>query len=268
MAAAAIHVAYLNARDSDSYGRGRHLARQCREVLAEIERFAKAFSGSLPPQVEATIQKFIADRGTLFQEASEGPDTQDERSRAVIVFIAALKSELEFLLSDTQKILKLRSELALAHLQRSIAADPDIQKKWRLAFSKGETACEMLGSAHLLGHGIFPFKASGPKSITDLVFQEPLVEYPEFVEGLVLTEWKKATEKEIDDQFEVAKRQSDGYAPGVLSGNELTAYRYLVVVTDGPRRATTDENTKGVTFRRVVISVNPLTTSAQAKKKS
>jgi hypothetical protein len=266
--AAQLHANFLKVRDSDSYNRGGYLAKQCRDALLAIEGFAARFRQSLPPAAAAAIDEFVQSRRALFAEAADGADARDERSRAALVLLVALESQISFLLSDVQAVLHTRSEQGFAHLQRSIAADPDIQKKWRRAFASGEVACEKLGAAHLLFFGIWAFKAQSPRAITDLVFQDIKVDdAPGFASGLVLTEWKAAKAKAVEEAFVRALEQAKLYAPGALSGNELTGYRYLVVVTDGPPAAVPDDiDVSGVRYRHVLISVSPTNVSTQAAK--
>jgi hypothetical protein len=191
--AAELHASFLKVRDSDSFGRGKYLSEQCSEVFSAIEMFVNTFRASLPPAAVTAIDSFINARRSLFKEAVQGPDTHDERNRAVLIFLPTLETQVSFLLRDNQPAIRARSELAFSHLQRSIAADPDVRKKWQAAYDEGETRCEGLGAVHLLSHGIYAFKITGEKARTDLVYQDAMTTHPmEYVAGLVLTEWKKA----------------------------------------------------------------------------
>ena len=272
-AAAQLHAAFLNIRESDSYGRSTYLADLCREALTSIEGFVARYRSTLPSEAVTAIDQFIAARRTLFHEAVAAADVRQERSRAAIVLLATLESRISFLLSDLQAAILARSELAFAHLQRSIAADPDFRRKWITAFDAGEVACEKLGAAHLFSHGIWAFKAAAAGAITDLIFQDTAVtEAPTVASGLVLTEWKKATGSHVQDSFSAAQRQAKLYSPGALSGNELTTYRYLVVVTDAQStRAPEDVQVGGVRYRHILLSINPaspLVQSAGDRRKS
>jgi hypothetical protein len=77
--------------------------------------------------------------GSLFKEAEEASDTKEERGRAVLVLLAALDTQISFLLSDNQPAVRARFELAMSHLQRSIAVDEDLRSKWLTAFEEGES---------------------------------------------------------------------------------------------------------------------------------
>jgi len=162
--------------------------------------------------------------------------------------LAAFESEMSFLLSDVQQHIRSRSERAFSHLQRLIIVDkntPDLRIE---AFNEGEVSCEKLGAVHLLLHGIWAFKVNATGGRTDLVFQEPvgdLADEQRYADGLVLTEWKKANgAAEANKRFEEARSQASQYAQGVLLGNELSAYRYAVVVG-------------GVIYRHINIAVEP-----------
>jgi hypothetical protein len=79
------------------------------------------------------------------------------------------------------------------------------------AYDKGEVACEQLGSLVLLSQGIHAFKVDAIGARTDLVFSEPSDESFLFrgVEGLVLTEWKVATDANALARFKAAQKQAD-----------------------------------------------------------
>jgi hypothetical protein len=264
--AAHLHVALLQVRNSDSFGRGRVLGSQSLAIFSSIESFVQQFRQSLPVGATAAIDTFIAARRMLFNEERGTPDVHDERNRAVLVLLAALKSEISFLLHDIQPAIKARSELAFAHLQRSIAADPDFRTRWQAAYATGEVACERLGAVHLLSHGIYAFKASAAGARTDLVFQDAILETPQYVQGVVLTEWKKATSNSTERAFGEARRQAEQYTPGIFSGSELTGYRYAVVVSDKLGDVPADVQSQGVEFRHVLISVDPTSPSVAARK--
>ena len=179
-AAMQLHAALLGVRDSDSFNTGGYLGAQYRGALLSIQSFGERFRGELPAAVTAAIDGFVKEKGDIFKEAAEGPDVKYERLRAAVVLLPALTTQISHLLRDGQPLILARSELAFAHLQRLIAADPEIQKKWQATFKAGEVKCEKLGAAHLLSHGIWAFKVSAAKGITDLIFQDmPVTEAPE-----------------------------------------------------------------------------------------
>jgi hypothetical protein len=96
---------------------------------------------------------------------------------------------------------------------------------------------------------------------TDLVFQDAganLDEAERAAAALVLTEWKKAANQdEANARFEAARRQAGRYAQGALAGNELTVYRYLVVVTKRRIDVPRDRTDADVVYRHVNIAVDP-----------
>jgi hypothetical protein len=181
--------------------------------------------------------------------------------------LGGLESEISYALSDVQEVIRVRSERAFAHLQRSIVADPDIGAKWLRAFEAGEVACEKLGGTHLLLHGIFAFKVNAEGERTDLVFPDilnDLTEKQRYADGFILTEWKKAKdEKEAGKQFAHARAQAARYASGVLGGTELGGYRYLVVVTRTHVTVPGDIVERNVTYRHINIAVSPQPPSKQ-----
>ena len=266
--AAALHASFLQVRDSDNLGRGSYLALQCFDTLSDVESFVSRFKDSLPNLATSAIDSFLTQYKQLFKEAVDGSDLSQEKSRAVLVLLAGLETQISFLLNDTQAVIKARSELAFSHLQRSIVADIDFRKKWHRAYKAGETACEALGAVHLLSHGIYAFKVSAAGGITDLVFQDPVrPNAHQHVDGMVLTEWKKAVGRNVEQAFGAARRQARLYAPGVFSGSELTRYRFAVVVSDEPATTPSDLELEGVLYRHILLVINPSTPSKLAKRK-
>jgi hypothetical protein len=159
------------------------------------------------------------------------------------------------------------------HLQRTLAVDADFRNKWMSAFKQGELACERLGAVHLLSHGLFAFKANAKGEATDLVFAEmpDRASVARSVDGLVLTEWKKATEKDAGQKFEEAKKQADRYTQGVFAGLELAGYRFLICVSQHNLSQASmlpdSKNNAGVIYRHINIAVEPKVASVLAKSK-
>jgi hypothetical protein len=191
--------------------------------------------------------------------------------RAGAIFIGGLESEVSFLLTDRQEVLRARSERGFLHLQRLLAVDRDIRAKWIAGYKRGETACEGLGAVHLLLHGIYAFKVDAKGARTDLVFNEPVdpLSDPKAVEGLVLTEWKLADAKNAIARFTEARKQTEIYGRDPLAANELRAYRYLVAVSlkDLPAEVIPDDlMVQSVTYRHINIAIEPEAPSKRARK--
>jgi hypothetical protein len=267
-AAAQLHTSLLQVRESDSYGRGNFLSQQCAEILSDLQRFVDEYQLSLPVAAVAAVKTFVGRYQGLFKEANEGADIKAERGRAVLVLLVALETQISFLLSDNQPAIRARFELAMAHLQRSIAVDDDLRSKWQKAFEKGEPECERLGAVHLLSHSIWAFKVQANKAITDLVFPDRTESIPGYVTGFVLTEWKKATPDRLDRAFEEARRQVGEYSAGALGGAELIGYRYVLLVVEKQCTAPADVTTGQITYKAVVLAVNPMTPSQLARTKN
>ena len=58
-----------------------------------------------------------------------GANVPGERVWAALVLLGAFETEISFLLSDRQEVIRARSERAFAHLQRSIVADTAFPRK-------------------------------------------------------------------------------------------------------------------------------------------
>jgi hypothetical protein len=268
MQAGVLHARFLGIRSSDSYGRGRKLREQCERVLSALDAYRTTYKNSLPPGASAAIKSFIDTHDGLIRDASGTSDSVDERVWAALVLLGGFESEISFILSDQQEVIRARSERAFAHLQRSIAADPEFRTRWQKAFDEGEVACEKVGGVHLLSHGIFAFKVNAEGERTDLVFQDITSNFADgqrYADGIVLTEWKIArSDKEAERQFSAAKTQADRYAKGALGGSELTGYRYLIVVSGPQVTVPADVTESQVTNRHVNIAVQPRTPSKKS----
>ena len=256
-----LHASYLSVRSSDSYGRAKRLREHSERVLSALESFQKQFQQALPPAALASIDNFIRQTGGLIRDTTGTQDSHQERVWAALVQLVAFETEMSFILCDVQESICARSERAFSHLQRLIVVDSEFRKKWKEAFEKGEVHCEKLGSVHLLQHGIWAFKVDAAGARTDLVFREPcgdLVDEQRFVDGFVLTEWKRASsDGEGVQRFEEARSQARRYAQGILAGSELTGYRYAVVVSRGQVEIPNDLRENDIVYRHINIAVEP-----------
>jgi len=261
MRAAQLHAHFLKVVSSDGYGRGKRLREQSEGVLTALQSFQQRFRQSLPPAALASIDRFIAETGPLIADTSGTPNSKQERVWAALVMLAAFETEISFILSDVQESIRARSERAFSHLQRLIVVDSEFRKKWQMAFEEGEVACEKLGAVHLLLHGIWAFKVDTAGARTDLVFQEPagdLTNEQRYVDGFILTEWKKAKNGDVVERlFEQARLQAKRYAKGALAGSELTGYRYAVVVSRQQVKVPDDFMEDEVVYRHINVSVDP-----------
>jgi hypothetical protein len=259
------HASFLAVRFTDNFGRGSRLGAQAKRIVAALRDFRGSFDG-LPVQVADCIDAFLADAGAVIEfQQDQSPD--EYALWHGLVLLSALEAEVSYLLSDTQELLRSRSELAFTHLQRLLVVDGGARKKWEAAFEVGELRCEQLGGVHLLWHGIWPFKVDAAGARTDLVFPEPLdLTAARGALGLVLTEWKTAGDGNAAQRFDEARRQADLYKRGPLAGTELTAYRYAIVVSREEVDVPEDINSDGTIYRHVNIAVAPRRPSRQARR--
>ena len=263
--AAELQSRFLAVNSSDSAGVVKYLGGVCEECMKELELFAKEYRSSLPPRVIQLIEDTKNDsrRARIANAAREIVD-----AKAALVYVSTLRTEIEYLMSDRQEILRSRTERAMLHLQRLIAVDEREQTRWLEAFEQsGETKCEKYGAVHLLHHGIFAFKVNATGARTDLVYQQPVDSTTERrgIEGLVLTEWKIVNSTNALDQFSVARKQANLYAASALAGVELSRYRYLIAVSKSPIEPPADVTEGGTTYRHINVALEPLSPSVQAR---
>jgi len=263
--AARVHAGFLVAQHSSPYGADKDLQRHCQDISADIQGFRDTFVNQLPDGVLSAIERFMADCGKQISQNSNGDALM---LRTIIVKLVAFESEITFYLDTPLERVRSAAELAFMHLQRSIVVDEGYRQRWISAYSGHETHCEKLGSVHLLWHGIWAFKVDAAGAKTDLVYQEPLtLEQAPAALGLILTEWKRATD-DPDAAYAEAKYQADLYSSGVLAGLELTSHRYLVAVTRKNILPRADIVEGSVTYRHINIAVEPDSPSVAARKAS
>jgi len=245
---------------SDSFGAAKFvLLPHARSIYDKIIKYKEIYGQYLPETAIDSITRFKTHHN-IFK--SEDPDLLDMgKLKMFLPCLASFRAEFTYQLSNIQVIAKRITERAFIHLQRLIIADNDMQKRWIEAFKKGETACEKLGAAHLLLHGIWAFKASGKGEQTDLILGEPLRDLSQVestAEALVLTEWKKVSKPEdLDVQAEKAFKQALVYGDSLLAGIELAGYRYLVLVSDDRLELPSDRTENEVVYRYINIPVQP-----------
>jgi hypothetical protein len=234
--------------------------------------FRDKFDSSLPQAAITAIDGLNETSGGLIRGSEQkiGLSVRQPQIWAGLVALGAVETELAFLLSGSQESIRALSERAFAHLQRSLVVDVALRERWQEAFKSGEPECEKLGAVHLLLHGIWAFKAHAAGERTDLVYQEKLdlATAARSSEGLVLTEWKKATSNDdAQNKFSEAHAQARLYMTGALGGTELAGFRYLVVVSE--KRVSTPENQveAGVVYRHINIAVEPDPPSREAVRK-
>lgn len=256
---------------NDSYGTIKRFGMHGVKILAALEEFRDAFRHSLPQSVIDAINSCVnkdADISVakLLNDTSVIAELKKEQVWAALAMLVNFEIEVTYILSDAQVAIRSRLERAFLHLQRLIVVDDVVRNQWKAARNLNEVSCEKRGAVHLLWHGIWAFKVVGDGERTDLVSQQIVDGVPEeqrFSDGLVLTEWKVASnDAEAQKQFADALRQAKRYTKGVLAGNELSAFRYLIVVSPHHITRPNDiEDEKGVVYRHINIAVDPETPS-------
>lgn len=246
------------AKASDCYGTvNKELLPHARDIFHKIEEYRKNFESILPQSAVHSIVRFIDRHKSHFEPT--GLDETDAL-KLYLSCLASFRSEFTFCTSDIQAVAKRITERAFLHLQRSIIADQNIKERWVIAFDSGEIDCEKLGAVHLLLHGIWAFKASGPGEQTDLILREPLniSEAESAADALVLTEWKVVRNPgELIKKAQEAFRQASVYSRSLLGGLELAGYRYLVLVSQDRLSPLDDRTENGVVYRHINITVQP-----------
>lgn len=234
------------------------------EIKTELENFLENNCNEIPIKARESLQRIAKDKNWLQEKASKN-------AKAIIQSISALiafRSEFDYLIRDNEVEGCNRTERAFEHLCRLIVTDEEVNKKWKSKFETGETACEKLGAAHLLSHGIWAFKIDAEGARTDLVYNEkPLDEFSvrRTASTLVLTEWKKVTENNYFKKAADAKEQIRAYRSSALGDIELKRTHYIVLVSNKQLPNINDEIKGGITYRYINIPVDPDVPSKYAR---
>jgi hypothetical protein len=270
--AAYLLAQFLQVGASDSYGVQKRIGKECFQILTILKAFADEYEATIPNTMKRRIEEFYTQNAQLFEESEYSADA-GARARASIVLLSSLCAELNFLVSDEQELLFSKTERAFLHLRQVIVANRREREVWIDALSSGEVACEKLGAAHLLWHGIYAFKVDAAGARTDLIAPElpDLKQIARSADGLILTEWKSVTSSNAREKFAQALNQARIYSQGALAGIELRKYRFLVGVSEKalpPEMVPSDVEERGVVYRHINIPVNPSSPSVQARRGS
>ena len=250
---------------TDDFGVGKKwVVPELEALKAELQQFAADYCAALPADAATALKRFLERAGT--GSGIEGPSN----IQAIVPF-EIFRSEFEYLIRDRELEARTLTELAFEHLVRLLAVDRDTRLKWVRAFDSHETHCEQLGAVHLLSHGIWGFKVSSVGSATDLVFGEPIetqaVAIRRTARALVLTEWKLVRNgDDINALANTARTQSKLYSMEVLHDIVLKSTRYIILVSKKQLQPLDDFCETGVTYRHIVMPVDPDPPSVAAKK--
>ncbi|WP_242344374.1 hypothetical protein [Anaeromyxobacter terrae] len=260
-------VQATDAVGSDFYGIiNAQLLPTAARIFQALVEFQNAHENALPPAARGALFEFLKKQERFF---SDGRAMGFAGLQAMVALLLSIKTEVSYFLADSEFAAHRLVERAFAHLKRSIVVDPELAARWRSAFETHETHCERLGAVHLLGHGLWGFKASAIGGATDLVLGEPLSSTDRIetaAEALVLTEWKRLQdEAALPEMITSARKQAEKYAGGVLGGTELRSYRYIVIVSGRDVQVPADEVQGGVTYRHINVPVIPRAPSAYAR---
>jgi hypothetical protein len=269
-----MHARRMAVNSGDSYGQARRLLEQSESILQSVKSFADTYKRSLPETALAAVNRLLDQASPLVNLSTAASATRQDAAATAVLQLTLFDSEIAYLLTDLTAAIRSHCERAFEHLRRLIVVDAHQRDLWQGAYAAGEPACEALGATALLHHGIWTFKASSAGGRTDLVYSEPID--PEGVaraaEGLVLTEWKRTTQKHVTAQaaarlFESACAQARRYTEGPLAGFELTDYRCLVLVSWEDVEVPPDRMDGGTLYRHINIPVAPVAPSKRRPRK-
>jgi hypothetical protein len=241
----------------------------CRAIVEDLTTFSKCYETFVPPAAMPLLARVVEQlTNRLTQDRSGGlPGVQ-----GLLVPLSVFRAEFEFHLRDVSAVVRNLVVRAFTHLQRLLIADTSVQAVWEQAYQADEPACERLGAAHLLAHGIWAFKASEAGARTDLVLGTHLVvdaQVESAADGLVLTEWKRVVQpQKTVKKAEEAVRQMRRYSESILAGFELATDRYIVLVShDSLANMPADFKEAEIMYHHVNVAVAPSVPSRVARRR-
>lgn len=226
---------FLFQTSKDDHAYSTDILRENCEATAKAVLDLRLYGIALPTQIAQALENFWTWWDHTWADDWLSQTGGRPALHAMVVLLASIRSELDHLTNDHSAITRSHVLRAFQHLQRSLLVDDGLKERWLKASDKGETACEQLGGAHLLMHGVWAFKVDATGERTDLVLGTHLAVDQDVISsahGLVLTEWKLVREGDSPEQKrDEAKYQAARYSEGSLAGFELESERYLVLVS-------------------------------------
>lgn len=111
-----------------------------KRLFSDLEAFASVHAS----QLGGATCDFLKES---FERIRSMAGNFDELSRTIsgLTGMIALRAEFEGMMADSDFPRRALVERAFMHLQRSIVADSECQRRWQLAYEDGEPACERSG---------------------------------------------------------------------------------------------------------------------------
>ena len=232
-------------------------------LRVELAEFVRTYRQELPPEAAAAYDRFSV--GPLFSA-----NTPERYGLALVVPWAVLRSELEYLLRDPHQEARSQTELAFEHLRppdrgrrgRPVEVDGGpLPARDQVREARGGPPPEPrylgvqgLGNRRLDGPCVRrPGRAPHNRGGADRA--RPRRDGVEIVRQAGEAETKAAE----------AREQLRRYRQGVLADMTLTSTRYVVLVSAGEAPAPPNVVDGDVTYRHIMIRVEPVTPSAAAR---
>jgi hypothetical protein len=260
---------FLRTNDTEMSNASNYLIENAHDTVQRIRAFDKTFGNQLQKEQRECLFLFLKSYTNDLLPPYGNPSGFSGVT-SVVTYLASFRAEFEYLSRDATELARSLVVRAFAHLQRTIVVDDVTRDLWQKKFEDGETACEALGSCHLLMHGIWAFKTSAEGERTDLILGEPLDitsgELQRASMGLILTEWKVVRNvRELPGKLEEAYRQAKRYRQGILAGFEVASPRYLVIVSEDHTEMPSPNQEGDVTYEYRNIAVSPSPPSKGAR---
>lgn len=243
----------INSFGVDHYGiGGSSIIPAAKDLSLEIIELKRSFT-KLPPKVVGLISK-------LEKNFSGHKFTGIPGVGGAMVILGVFNSEMNYYLKDQEILVKENVRRSFHHLQRSLMADPELQRKWMVGFQESDHYVQKLGGLHLLMHGIWGFKVEENSERGDLISAGPikLEEVESSGSSLVMTEWARVNPENAAEKARQAYAKAASYVGRDLPGTELRTERYLVLVSERPLAMPRNATDGEVEYVYVNVALNPV----------
>lgn len=248
---------------------------------AKITNADEAFTQFLTPSLNRIANEILslkeappasATAASVLEDFKHNPDglsagTPSEKFNFKLAKLIDFMIKMDAALDDGSIRLAGLVERSILHLNALIVADDTVRSAWQRAFEKGEVACERLGHAHFMVHGLFGVKAASAGAATDqTIASQSLREVRAAFDGIVLTEWKKVTDRSnLEPKQEEGLAQAKEYCDGPLSLFVLSRQRYVILVSEGwmPERDSAKIGDCTYHFRNIVVKPKSVSGTAE-----
>jgi hypothetical protein len=111
----------------ESFGLGAVMRAECQSIADVLQIYGERYENTLPSATTSAIKRLLSSR-PIQGVRDNSLMTQNDRSiPEAVTALVMFAGELSYLVADQQPLLRLRSQQALAHLQRTLAVNKRVR---------------------------------------------------------------------------------------------------------------------------------------------